>query len=180
MAERRMFANTVVLSDAFLDMSPSARCLYFTYSMLADDDGFVNNPKSVMRQCGSTAKDIQQLVDGGYIIKFDSGVIAIRAWRTNNYLQKDRCNPTSCTEEMKMLSVSDSGFYVELTCGSESEEQPDCYVESTCGSGVYTQKTEIEDSVYTQNNENDIPVYTIRTATLDTAIDVQNILSQSY
>ena len=29
-------------------------------------------------------------------------------------------------------------------------------------------------------NENDIPVYTIRTATLDTAIDVQNILSQSY
>lgn len=61
---------------------------------------------------------------------------------------------------MKTLSVSDSGFYVELTCGSESEERPDCYVESTCGSGMYTQKPKKEDSVYTQKGENDISVYT--------------------
>ena len=38
MAERRMFAKTIVLSDAFLDMPMSARCLYFTLGMLADDD----------------------------------------------------------------------------------------------------------------------------------------------
>lgn len=120
MAERRMFAKTVVLSDAFLDMPPSARCLYFTYGMLADDDGFVNNPKSVMRQCGSTAEDIRQLVDCGYIIKFDSGVIAITAWRVNNLIKNDRYVPTACTKEKKMLNATNSGFYVESTCGSDN------------------------------------------------------------
>lgn len=134
MAERRMFAKTIVLSDAFLDMPPSARCLYFTYGMLADDDGFVNNPKSVMRQCGSTDEDIRQLVDGGYIIKFDSGVIAITAWRVNNLIKNDRYAPTVCAKEKKMLKTTDSGFYVESTYGSESEEKSDCYVEITYGS----------------------------------------------
>lgn len=134
MAERRMFAKTVVLSDDFLDLPPSARCLYFTYGMVADDDGFVNNPKSVMRQCGSTAEDIQQLVDSGYIIKFESGVIAITAWRVNNLIKNDRYAPTVCAKEKKMLKTTDSGFYVESTCGSESEEKSDCDVEMTYGS----------------------------------------------
>lgn len=160
MAERRMFAKTIVLSDAFLDMPLSTRCLYFSFGMVADDDGFINNPKSILRMCGASKEDMDILITEKYIIPFKSGVIAIRAWRANNYLQKDRCNPTSCKEEMKTLSVSDSGFYVELTCGSESEEHPDYYVESTCGSGVYTQKSEKEDSVYTQKSENDISVYT--------------------
>ena len=167
MAERRMFAKTVVLSDAFLDMPLSTRCLYFSFGMVADDDGFINNPKSILRMCGASKEDMDNLIAEKYIIPFKSGVIAIRAWRTNNYLQKDRCNPTSCTEEMKTLSVSDSGFYVELTCGSESEEQPDCYVESTCGSGVYTQKSEKENSVYTQKSENDISVYTQKSENCD-------------
>lgn len=160
MAERRMFAKTVVLSDAFLDMPLSTRCLYFSFGMVADDDGFINNPKSILRMCGASKEDMENLIAKKYIIPFKSGVIAIRAWRTNNYLQKDRCNPTSCTDEIKMLSVSDSGFYVELTCGSESEGHPDCYVESTYESGVYTQKTEKKDSVYTQKSENGDSVYT--------------------
>lgn len=141
MAERRMFAKTVVLSDDFLDLPPSTRCLYFTYGMLADDDGFVNNPKSVMRQCGSTAEDIQQLVDSGYIIKFDSGVIAITAWRLNNLIRTDRYVPTICEKEKGTLKTTDSGFYVESTCGSESEEKSDCYVEMTCGSDDSAKKS---------------------------------------
>ena len=141
MAERRMFAKTVVLSDAFIDMPPSARCLYFTYGMLADDDGFVNNPKSVMRQCGSTDEDIRELVDGGYIIKFDSGVIAITAWRVNNLIRTDRYVPTVYEKEKGTLKTTDSGFYVESTCGSESEEKSDCYVEMTYGSDDSTKKS---------------------------------------
>lgn len=39
MAERRMFAKTIVTSDEFLDMPATARCLYFTLGMFADDDG---------------------------------------------------------------------------------------------------------------------------------------------
>ena len=41
MAERRMFAKTIIDSDAFLDMPLSTQALYFHLSMRADDEGFV-------------------------------------------------------------------------------------------------------------------------------------------
>ena len=78
MAERRMFAKTIVLSDAFLDMPLSARCLYFTLGMLADDDGFVNSPKSIMRQAGASTDDLNLLMAKRFILAFDSGVIVIK------------------------------------------------------------------------------------------------------
>ena len=52
MAERRMFAKTIIDSDAFLDMPMSTQGLYFHMAMRADDDGFVNNPKKIQRMIG--------------------------------------------------------------------------------------------------------------------------------
>lgn len=49
MAERRMFAKTIIDSDAFLEMPASTQNLYFHLSMRADDDGFINNPKRICR-----------------------------------------------------------------------------------------------------------------------------------
>ena len=111
MAERRMFAKTIVTSDAFLDMPMSARCLYFTLAMLADDEGFVNNPKSIMRQVGATQDDMQILIAKKFIIVFDSGVIVIKHWRLHNYIQSDRFNPTKYVEERKQLFVNDKKAY---------------------------------------------------------------------
>ena len=113
MAERRMFAKTIVLSDAFLDMPLGARCLYMTMGMLADDDGFVNAPKSIMRQCGASDDDMRVLVSKKFVIPFDSGVIVIKHWRINNYLQKDRTQPTKYQDEFAMLSIEDNGAYTE-------------------------------------------------------------------
>ena len=62
MAEKRMFAKQIVLSDAFLDMPMSARCLYFTLGMFGDDDGFVNSPKGIMRQIGASMDDMNILI----------------------------------------------------------------------------------------------------------------------
>jgi hypothetical protein len=52
MAERRMFAKTIIDSDAFLDMPLSTQALYFHLSMRADDDGFVNSPKKYPKWSG--------------------------------------------------------------------------------------------------------------------------------
>ena len=62
MAERRMFAKSIVMSDPFLELSFRARCLYFSLGVVADDDGFVNGHKSVMRQIGVTQKDFNELI----------------------------------------------------------------------------------------------------------------------
>lgn len=106
-----MFAKTIVLSDDFLDMPLSARCLYFTLGMLADDDGFVNSPKSIMRQCGASQDDMRILISKRFIIIFESGVIVIKHWRINNYLRSDRYNETKYLEEREQLSLNENGSY---------------------------------------------------------------------
>lgn len=113
MAERRMFAKTIVTSDAFLDMPMSARCLYFTLGMFADDDGFVNSPKSIMRQVGATQDDLQILIAKKFLLVFESGVIVIKHWRINNYLRSDRYKETTYTDEKAELIVEDNGAYVK-------------------------------------------------------------------
>ena len=113
MAERRMFAKSIVLSDAFLDMPLTARCLYFTLGMLADDDGFVSSPKAIMRQCGASQDDMNVLLSKRYILAFDSGVIVIKHWRINNYLRNDRYQQTTYLEEKDTLDVDARGAYTE-------------------------------------------------------------------
>ena len=113
MAERRMFAKTIVLSDAFLDMPPSTRCLYFTLGMFADDDGFVNNPKSIMRQAGASLDDMNILIAKKFIISFESGVIVIKHWRIHNYIQKDRYKGTKYLEEKGQIETDEKGAYTQ-------------------------------------------------------------------
>lgn len=113
MAERRMFAKTIVLSDAFLDMPMSARCLYFTLGMFADDDGFVNSPRGIMRQCGASDDDLKVLLAKKFLLAFDSGVIVIKHWRINNYLRSDRYAETKYLDEKKSLIIDQNGAYVQ-------------------------------------------------------------------
>lgn len=122
MAEKRMFAKSIVLTDAFLDMPMSARCLYFTLGMLADDDGFVGSPKSIMRQCGASQDDMAILLSKRFVLGFDSGVIVIKHWRINNYLQKDRIKPTTYQEELASLTLDKKGAYTER----EKQMYTDC------------------------------------------------------
>lgn len=113
MAERRMFAKTIVTSDAFLDMPATARCLYFTLGMFADDDGFVNNPKSIMRQVGATTDDMNILIAKKFVLTFESGVIVIKHWRIHNYIQSDRYHPTKYQEEKRALAYDEKGAYTQ-------------------------------------------------------------------
>lgn len=140
MAERRMFAKTIVLSDAFLDMPLSARCLYFTLSMLADDDGFVNAPKSIMRQCGASNDDMKILLSKKFVLLFESGVLVIKHWRINNYLQKDRIQPTKYQEEFGRLEVGKNGAYSLNNDNEYVENSNNVYIED-----VYTDKNSIDE-----------------------------------
>ena len=121
MAERRMFAKTIIDSDAFLDMPISARLLYYDLGMRADDDGFINAPKKIMRTIGATTDDMNILIARKFVIPFDSGVVVIKAWRINNYLRSDRYKETNYLEEKGMLDVEQTGMYtMKDDCGIPS------------------------------------------------------------
>lgn len=113
MAERRMFAKTIIDSDAFLDMPLSAQALYFHLSMRADDDGFVNNPKKLQRMVGAGDDDFKLLIVKRFILAFDSGVIVIKHWKMHNYIQKDRYKPTVYQEEKSQIAMKENGVYTD-------------------------------------------------------------------
>lgn len=111
MAERRMFAKTIIDSDAFLDMPLSAQALYFHLSMRADDDGFINNPKKTQRMIGCNDDDLKLLTAKKFIIPFESGIVVIKHWKIHNYIQKDRYKETVYRNEKNMLIEKNNKAY---------------------------------------------------------------------
>ena len=111
MAERRMFAKTILDSDSFLDMPLSTQALYFHLSMRADDDGFLNNSKKIQRMVGCSDDDLKLLIAKRFIIPFESGVVVIKHWRIHNYIQSDRYKSTVYQEEKAMLQVKENKAY---------------------------------------------------------------------
>ena len=126
MAERRMFAKTIIDSDAFLEMPLSSQALYFHLSMRADDEGFLNNPKKIQRMIGASEDDAKLLIAKNFIIPFESGVVVIKHWKIHNYIQSDRFKPTVYREERAELMVKDNKAYTKI---AENVEIPTMYPE---------------------------------------------------
>ncbi len=105
MAERRMFSKTIINSDLFLDLPSSAQNLYFHLSLNADDEGFVNSPKKIMKYVNSQIEDMELLVENGFIKKFDSGIVVIIHWNLHNYIQKDRFKSNDLSKRKTTISI---------------------------------------------------------------------------
>ena len=121
MAERRMFAKTIIDSDAFIDMPVTARLLYYDLSMRADDDGFVNSPKKIMRMIGAADDDLRILAARKFIIPFDNGVVVIKHWRIHNYIRKDTYNETPYKEQKSQLELDENNSYRLIVNGPSTE-----------------------------------------------------------
>ena len=111
MAERRMFAMTIIDSDAFLDMPLSTQSLYFHLGMRADDDGFINSPRKVQRMIGASDDDLKLLIAKNFVIQFESGVVVIKHWKIHNYIRKDRYQETKYIDERNLLITKENGAY---------------------------------------------------------------------
>lgn len=106
-----MFAKTIIDSDAFLDMPLSSQALYFHLNMRADDDGFVNNPKRILRTIGANQNDYDLILAKRFIIEFESGVVVIKHWRMHNYIRIDRYKPTVYQDEKEQLATKENKSY---------------------------------------------------------------------
>jgi len=113
MADRRMFAKTILESDAFTSMSAKAQCLYVHLCMNADDDGLMNNAMSVCRSLGFTKANLQELFGKRFLLDLGDGITAVKHWKINNYIQKDRYKPTIYQEKMNLIKVKEDGSYTD-------------------------------------------------------------------
>lgn len=111
MAQKRMFTIKIVDSDAFLEMPLSSQCLYFHLNMRADDDGFVGNPRKIMRMIQATEDDLKILLAKRFLIMFEDNVVVVKHWWMHNTLAKDRYNETSYIDDKAQLYIKENKAY---------------------------------------------------------------------
>lgn len=109
MRGKASFAERIVCSNEFLEMSGGAQLLYYTLGMHADDDGFVGSPKPIMRSISATKAELSELLQKKYIISFDDGVLAIRHWFVNNRIRKDTYIPSVHQDKKRLILAAGKG-----------------------------------------------------------------------
>lgn len=116
MAERRMFAKSVIGSARFLKMPPTARLLYYDLGMQADDDGVVE-AFPVMRLTEATEDDLKLLISNGFVHVLNEDLVTyISDWKRNNLIKKDRYNPSRYQKLlMQLIYQNQTGTQTEPT-----------------------------------------------------------------
>ena len=79
MAVKRMFSSSVTETDSFLELPLKSQALYFHLGMQGDDDGFVANPRAIIRSIG---------------------------WAIWKMLRKKGCVPSALTQNVKDFLAS--------------------------------------------------------------------------
>lgn len=115
-----MFSKDITGSDAFREMPPSSQALYFHLGMEADDDGFLDNYKGLMRSMNASDDDLKILLTKRFLILFPSKVVVVKHWRINNTIRKDRYTETKYLDEKRALLVKENGSYSELSSGNQT------------------------------------------------------------
>lgn len=116
MAQRRMFSKDITENDAFLDMPLSTQALYFHLGMQSDDDGFVS-PNRIVRMLGCQTDDLKILIAKKFVLEFEDGVVVIKHWLINNYIQKDRYKPTTHQEKLARITIKENnGYKLDTEC----------------------------------------------------------------
>lgn len=145
-----MLAKSIITSDAFRELPFSAQALYVQLVMNADDDGFINSPKSIQRAIGAKPKDLEILINKRFLLDFESGVVVIKHWKINNYIQADRYKATAYQDELKQLSVKPNRAYTKCI-------QDVSKMDTECIQNGYTDKNRLdkyrlgEDNIYINN-----------------------------
>ena len=125
MAERRMFAKTVIGSGRFLQMPATSRLLYYDLGMEADDDGIVEALR-VMRATGATEDDLKILCAKGFIRVLNRELVSfICDWKTNNLIRQDRYKKSVYAQLICPGDEENAGLYEKSTSDSLPDPPPD-------------------------------------------------------
>ena len=115
MAKRRMLSIDFCESDHFYMLSPVTRMLYVHFILNADDDGFVDKWRTVMRCARIEKKFYKPLVDQEYVIEINEGLILITHWHRHNTIRADRYVATAYAKALRGFSVNEEKRYIKAS-----------------------------------------------------------------
>ena len=110
-----MFSVEVVESDVFCSLPASAQSLYFHLCMNADDDGFVDKWKSILRYLKIKRIMLDELIRIRYVIEFGGEVLLISDWRRHNTIKLDRYAKSSYNHLLDTLERHPNGRYFKAS-----------------------------------------------------------------
>lgn len=102
---KRMIDQDVICTDKFLDMPFEAQALFFQLQVRTDEYGFIQSPRGIIRATGASAEALDILIENGYVIRFESGVIVLVHWNCSNTRRPDRVKPIRFPNEYSLLEL---------------------------------------------------------------------------
>ena len=96
-------SKKIVRSDDFLDLPATAQLLYFQLGMEADDRGYINNARTIIKICGSNLGDLEALINKRFILLREEKLLLIKGWRVNNTIQPTRLTESQYVDDLKTL-----------------------------------------------------------------------------
>lgn len=119
---RRMFESAVLEANTFQSLPKSSQLLYVYLNLYADDDGFIDNSRFLVRAYGFNEDDMNVLILKGFLIYFedDAQIIVIRHWHEHNSIRSDRYRETKYIELKKRLRLVNNVYRV---IGKEAEAE---------------------------------------------------------
>ena len=83
--------------------------------MNADDDGFVDKWKGILRYLRIKSTMLDQLIRTGYVIELGEDVILISDWRRHNTIRLDRYAKSSYNNLLDTLDKYPNGRYFKAS-----------------------------------------------------------------
>lgn len=112
-----MFSKDVVDTEQFYQLPFNSQLLYFHLGINADVKGFVQ-PQKVVRLTGLKLIDLKPLIEKGFVIAFESGVVVITHWKLNNTLREEREAKSIFLQEQCLLNNTNGLYQLQENSGS--------------------------------------------------------------
>ena len=113
MAKRRMLDTRIIESDKFLSLSASSQALYIHLNMNADDDGFVDMWKNILRCMRAKRIHLDSLIEAGYVIEIGEDLLLISDWLLHNKIRSDRYVVGRYKNELDTIQLLPTGRYIK-------------------------------------------------------------------
>ena len=129
-----MLSIPIIETDKFYNLTAASQAFYMHLNLNADDDGVVDKVNLIMTQMHLKRSCYRELVDGGYIIELEEGLIVITHWHQHNQIRKERYIRGEHLERLSSLSLQENGRFIKAQStflGDKSVPQDSVVKDST-------------------------------------------------
>lgn len=121
MANRRMISKSIRNTDEFLELSHSARDLYDTLTVEADDDGIVAGLVGLMKKFDNTQDDLTSLVEAGFVLLINRCAVLVH-WNEANVISPSKKTETLYPDVLSQLGTDVRNHYYIREVGEMQEK----------------------------------------------------------